>query len=152
MLEESVSGVERQRREEALAERRERGFAANFESEGDEGDSEKVFNFSWSDDEEEESAGRTGERDSGTSGESAGPREGQRFRVQAGVFSQEENARQRAAQLKRLLFAPEIMKEEGDTGTYYAVVVGTFRSREQAERLIGELEDNGFDASLKILE
>jgi len=155
MLEESVSDEERLRREEQVAERRERGYSASFETEGEEGDSERVFTFNWGDDEEDEPETQPrriggGGTDTGSSGDSHTV-EGQSFRVQAGVFSQRENAEQQVAQLKRLLYAPSVAEVKTDAGTFWSVIVGTFRSREQAERLIGELRENGFDASLKVI-
>lgn len=79
--------------------------------------------------------------------DSAGSRRGS-FVVTAGAFADQVNAERQAQRLAAQGYQPYITTIEKDGVTYRRVNVGSFASREEADKLTEKLRSEGFDAAV----
>ncbi|MHB1456766.1 MAG: SPOR domain-containing protein [Armatimonadota bacterium] len=70
------------------------------------------------------------------------------FRVQAGAYANKANAEKLLADLSRRGYSVEIQSSLAESLTLYKVLIGNFKSREDAQKLANELNSKGNTASV----
>lgn len=70
------------------------------------------------------------------------------YRVQAGTFSNRDNAERLAADLRRDGYHVEIRSSESDGRTLHRVQVGGYASRESADKLVNDLNSKGYPSAV----
>ncbi|MBW3621838.1 MAG: SPOR domain-containing protein [Armatimonadetes bacterium] len=76
------------------------------------------------------------------------PAPSRKYRVQAGAFQEEENARRMADRLASSGYQPAVTTSKDSSGTTYRVQVGPFPGRNEAEEAVRDLGNQGISARI----